>query len=278
MMALSASGLIAGAKNVALGLTSAAGLAYACGYLVVRSRANALGTDPGFTLLDQAYVFAGFRFALFTAVTLLLIAPILLLARVVVERLTSAMRPAYLRCLAWIAAVGLAALTLASFRTLGVQAVLLAGPSAARDGLDGALASAVIGSGALGVLIALATTFTAAVTTLWASAWYAKSDAGDPLGLVVTLIAALQLVLLPVQHGIFFADRKARLLERVPDGVVGVVQPVWLIDRGTGKASLLARTTAGTFGLVTIAVEKLDGIAITKVVSIADVIGGRESP
>ena len=52
------------AKNAGVVLTALSGAAYACGYLVVRARARALGTDPGFALIDQAYVFAGFRFVL----------------------------------------------------------------------------------------------------------------------------------------------------------------------------------------------------------------------
>src|SRR5215470_17390350 len=70
LMAGLASDLVENAKNVGIVLTSASAASYASGYLALRSRAHALGTDPGFTLLDQAYVFAGFRFTLSTLVAL----------------------------------------------------------------------------------------------------------------------------------------------------------------------------------------------------------------
>ena len=74
-------GLAESAKNAAIVLTSLSGAAYACGYLVVRARARALGIDPGFALVDQAYVFAGFRFVLVLLISLLVSVPALLLLR-----------------------------------------------------------------------------------------------------------------------------------------------------------------------------------------------------
>ncbi|TMJ42296.1 MAG: hypothetical protein E6G90_19215 [Alphaproteobacteria bacterium] len=80
------------AKNAGVILTAASGAAYACGYLVLRARARALGTDPGFTLIDQAYVFAGFRFVLILLFALLVTAPLLLLLRIV-GRLAGSLEP-----------------------------------------------------------------------------------------------------------------------------------------------------------------------------------------
>jgi hypothetical protein len=44
-------------RNFGIVLSGLLGLAYACGYLVLRARSLALGTDPGFAFIDQAYVF-----------------------------------------------------------------------------------------------------------------------------------------------------------------------------------------------------------------------------
>src|SRR5215472_12414200 len=67
------------AKSAGVILTALSGGAYACGYLVLRARARALGTDPGFALIDQAYVFAGFRFVLILLFALLVtVLPLLL--------------------------------------------------------------------------------------------------------------------------------------------------------------------------------------------------------
>ena len=63
-MASISSGIADAAKDAGVVLAALSGAAYGCGYLALRARAHALGTDPGFALIDQAYVFAGFRFVL----------------------------------------------------------------------------------------------------------------------------------------------------------------------------------------------------------------------
>jgi hypothetical protein len=73
-------------KNAAVVLTSLSGAAYACGYLAVRARARALGADPGFALVDQASVFAGFRFVIVLLLSLLISVPVLLMFRLLGSR------------------------------------------------------------------------------------------------------------------------------------------------------------------------------------------------
>jgi hypothetical protein len=277
-MAGLASDLVENSKNVGIVLTSASAVSYAGGYLALRSRAHALGTDPGFTLLDQAYVFAGFRFALITLVALLVISPLLILVKVVAETTARVIKPPGLKILAALAAVALAILTLVSFRTLLVEGVLLADPAAHEDAVQRVLISGVLGRGTVGVFVILAATSTAAVTVLWASGRYAHTGAGDPLTMVLVVIAALQLVLLPMQYGIFFAEKTARVLDRPPEGVVGVVPPVWLLDRGADRASLVARLPRGALSLMTVKAEKLDGIAVTGTTTIAEIVEGGEAP
>src|SRR6187397_1427807 len=102
------------AKNVGVLLTAGSGVAYACGYLVVRGRAHALGTDPGFTLLDQSYVFAGFRFVLITLFALLLASPLLLVAFWLC-RAAGGLGSGKAGALEWIAISILGALTIACF-------------------------------------------------------------------------------------------------------------------------------------------------------------------
>ena len=82
-MAGPTSELVDNAKNVGILLTSASAVSYAGGYLALRSRAHALGTDPEFTLLNEAYVFAGFRFALITLVALLVVSPLVILLKAI---------------------------------------------------------------------------------------------------------------------------------------------------------------------------------------------------
>lgn len=255
------------AQTVGVVLTSAAALAYASGYLALRARAHALGTDPGFTLVDQAYVFAGFRFALLTLVALLVTAPLLVLTGALglrVSRITS--RPMRF-ALKSLAAIVLAALTLASFLTLEVSGVLIGDRP-----LSSALGRAIIGEGRLGLLISLGATFAAAVSVLWTRERYLALGPMDTPTRILAVITTLQLILLPAQHGIFFADRTARLLARVPAVVSDVSPPVWLLDRGADRASLIARSTAGKLTLITVKVDALDGIPVTRVAPIAEVV------
>ena len=272
-----ASDLVENAKNIGVVLTSASAASYAAGYLALRSRAHALGTDPGFTLLDQAYVFAGFRFALITLVALLAISPLLILGKAIVGATARFVKPRGLEVLSVLIAVVLAVLTLASFRPLFVEGVLLADPVAQDGAVQRALVSGVLGRGVVGVFVVLAAT-AAAITVLWISDRYAHTGARDPLIMVLLVIGALQLVLLPVQYGIFFADRTARVLARAPEGVGDVLPPVWLVDRGADRAALLARLPRGSLSLITIKAETLDGIAVVGTTTIAEVVEGKGAP
>jgi hypothetical protein len=128
------------------------------------------------------------------------------------------------------------------------------------------------------VCVVLASTATAAVTVLWVGDRYAHTGARDPLTMVLVVIAALQLVLLPVQYGIFFADKTARVLERPPEGVGGVSPPVWLVDRGADRAALLARLPRGSLSLITVKAEKLDGIAVVGITTIGEIVKGGGAP
>ncbi len=271
-MAMQDSALVENAKNVGIILTSVSAVSYATGYVVLRSRAHALGTDPAFTLVDQAYVFAGFRFVLVTLIALLVTAPFLIMVRSVAHWLTIEVGAVRLRAFAWICTVLLALLTLASFRTLGAEAVLLADVSRKGDAVQRALAYAILGGGNVGVFVILGSTFAAAVTVLWARACYAKLGVSDPRTLVLIVIAALQLFLLPMQHGIFYADRKGRMLSRMPDGITGVSPPVWLLDRGADRASLIVRNARGGFDLITVKVDVLDGVPVTRTMPIAEIV------
>lgn len=132
-MAGPTSELVDNAKNVGILLTSASAVSYAGGYLALRSRAHALGTDPEFTLLNEAYVFAGFRFALITLVALLVVSPLVILLKAIAGTIASRIKPPRLKILAALAAVVLAVVTLAGFRPLFVEGVLLADP-AVQDG------------------------------------------------------------------------------------------------------------------------------------------------
>src|SRR3954470_21074487 len=90
-----------------LGALSACG--YMAGYFSLRARARALGTDPGFKLVEEAYVFAGFRLLFVALVVLIVTAPLVFAMRVIAQRVAMRIGP---RALAWLEWAMLAALGL----------------------------------------------------------------------------------------------------------------------------------------------------------------------
>ena len=162
-------------KNAAVVLTTLSGAAYACGYLAVRARARALGADPGFVLIDQAYVFAGFRFVVVLLLSLLISVPLLLLLAWLGRRALR-LAPARLAILEAATALAAAALTIwAYLATTRVSDVLLA-PSSHW------LAGAALGRNPYGALMGLATTAAGAALLLWTRAHYLRAGELDPLG------------------------------------------------------------------------------------------------
>jgi hypothetical protein len=258
------------AKNAGIILTALSGTAYACGYLVVRARARALGTDPGFALVDQAYVFAGFRFVLALLFALLItVLPLLLLREI--GRFAGLLAPGPLIALETLAALSIGAATIAAYvATFAVSGVLLA-PS------SGWLARAALEQNNYGTLLFLATTLLGSATLLWAVAHTARAGGLDTLGAVLLLIGALLLVLLPMQHGAFNADRVARQLERAPEGVTGFAPPIWLVDRGAAdRVVVYGHAADGTGRLMTLKADALDGIAVVDVGSLGAAVGERK--
>ena len=96
----------------------------------------------------------------------------------------------------------------------------------------------------------------------------------DLLGAALTLILALLIVLLPVQHGVFHADRTARRLDGAPQGASGLAPPVWVVDRTADRVTLLGRGADGQARLVALKADQLDGVAVVGVGSLNEALGG----
>ncbi len=255
-------------KNAAVVLTSLSGAAYACGYLAVRARARALGADPGFALVDQAYVFAGFRFVVVLLIALLISVPALLLLRWLAGRaLLLGAGPLF--ALETGGAIVAGALTIWVYlATTRVSGVLLL-PSS-----DWA-AEAVLGRNSYGFLLVLGATAAAAALLLWSRAHLLRAGGLDPLGAALALISALLIVLLPVEHGVFHADRTARRLDGDLQGAGGLAPPIWVIDRAADRVTLFGRGADGHPRLVTLKAEQLDGVAVGSVGSLSDAVGDK---
>jgi hypothetical protein len=236
--------------------------AYACGYLVVRSRARALGADPSLGLINDAYVFAGFRFVLSLLLALLIVSPIVVAVRWAAARIVAA-APGPAAILGWVAALALAALVVAQFVVvLGVSNVLL-GPAAGAAG-ERPLVRAALGYGAAGLGLTLATAALAAVLAIWTGEEIAKSGQ-RPIVVVLALTTALQLLLLPVIHGAFFADRSVRVLEAAPASAPGLVGRVGILDQSASRVTLFGVNAAGEGRFVEVDRASLNGLAVVSV-------------
>lgn len=255
-------------KNGAVVLTSLSGAAYACGYVAVRARARAIGADPGFGLVDQAYVFAGYRFVVVLLLSLLIAAPVLLGLRWLAARTLHA-DAGPLFALEWGGAVVAGVATLwAYLATTGVNGVLLV-PS------SGWAAEAVLGRNAYGFVFTLGVTAAGAALLLWSRAHFLRAGRLDALGAALALVSVLLVVLLPVEHGVFHADRTARRLDGVPQGLGGLAAPIWVVDRTADRVTLFGRGSDSRPLLVTVKADQLDGFAVVRIGSLSDAVGDK---
>ena len=255
------------ATNVGVLLGTASAVGYACGYLALRARSFALGTDPAFKLVDQVYVFAGVRFFVITLILALVLAPAILAIRWVALGLARALPDAMAGALQWLTLIAIAAMTLGSMSILRVNGLLLRNDLPA-SGLEAAVLG---GSGGLRLALTFAPVLLAGLSAVWL---YGRlSVGGSQLGLILGLVVALQAFMLPIYHGALFADRRVRVLAGVPEGVRGLVMPLAIVDRTADQATLLGSDGSGLRGLTTVALEKLDGIPVRAVVPLADFLG-----
>lgn len=270
MTAPSLSGVADAVKDTGLVLTTASGVGYACGYLVMRARAYALGTDPGFSLIDQAYVWAGLRLVLMLLFAVLLSALPVLLVRELWHMLLQ-LGPRPLAVIERGTAVLFALMILLLAANLFGVSDLIFAVSHAR--LLAPLSSAVLGRNALGTVLFVASTATTLLIVFWVRSHLARADNLDALAILLIVMGLLLSTLLPIEHGFFFAERKVRQLELIPDGVTGLILPIWIVERGVGdRVVLFGRNTAGKARLVAIKADKLDGIPVSAVANLGDVL------
>lgn len=261
--------IVTQAKNIGVVLGTASVIAYVCGYLALRARAFALGTDPAFKLVDEAYVFAGFRFLLTNLIVLLVSAPVILLIRWGAMWLARNMPSALAQPSQWLLLVVVASLTLMTLKILSASGVLLQeGPLRGSS-----LAEAILGGAAnLRLLLTFALVLLVALSFLWLQSRLA--GASGPFEWLLTIVVALQIVMLPIYHGTLFADRRVRVLAVSPDSVKGLAGPLGIVDRTAEHATLLGLDSEGNRRLATIKLEDLNGIPIKQVVTLGHFIRG----
>ncbi|OPY76445.1 MAG: hypothetical protein A4E65_03184 [Syntrophorhabdus sp. PtaU1.Bin153] len=255
--------IISWLKNVGAVLATITTLVYASGYLALRARAFALGTDPAFTLVYEGYVFAGFRFVLISLIILLVSCPLIAAVRWGALWVQGHVPGPFLGAIQWLVLVLVAIATLyLTFKILSVNGLLLRRQN---SGSNSWIAEAITG-GWIAVVLMFVVVFLAALSVLWLRT--RMSAANEPFTWMLAIIAAIQLILVPISYGALYADRKVRVLAAVPDGAKVLKEPLGIVDRGSGYATLYGLDANNERSLVTVKIDELNGIPIKNIVTL----------
>jgi hypothetical protein len=255
-------------KSIGSAAAGASVLGYVAGYLSVRARAYALGTDAGFKLVDEAYIFAGFRLLFVTLIVVLLASPLLLLARAGAAWFEARLGSELLSALRWPTLSALAILTLLELGVLLSPGALLSeGASTA----PGPFAQRILGERSPVPFIVLST-----LLPLLCAFWlHSRIETGfaRPFEIGLGLVTALQLLLLPIYHGALLADRKVRVLAQKPRALQQLCKPIGIVDRTSEHVALLASDARGVRLVTVLPVDDLNGIAVERIVTIRKFLG-----
>lgn len=260
----------------------ATALLYACGFFSLRGSYAVLGVDIELTIFDHRYVFAGARFTLYLLLFGIVLTYPLLLCALIVSRLRSiAPRFPDMRGGRGLsrqlmdfggaaAALVLIVATFAALQLLRIRALLLIEevpqPDFEWSALICGLAGYTTGRASSPVLVAGATFILAWLTLYWT--WRRlRNESSSPalLTALLVLLSAVQLLMLPATQGALFGEREMRRLDQRPQGLTDLVEPVWLVYRGSTRAVVFGRNRDGKPGLVTVGLDALDGRAIVEV-------------
>ncbi len=253
------------AKNAAAVLAAVSTLAYVSGYLALRARANALGTDPSFTLVDEGYVFAGFRFFFISLIVLLLLSPIILALRRLFIWSARRLPSAVFVPSQWVLLAGVVIGTLLTLRILGQNSLLL---QTGADSVRPLLQETIMGGKpAMSIVLTASTLLLAVLSVLWLVRSYASMGRCAFIW-ILGAVVALQLLMLPIYHGVLFAERKVRLLAAGPDTVKTILPPLGIVDRTSNHYTLLGRGADGRRLLTTVKRDDLNGIPIEGIVTL----------
>lgn len=257
------------AKNIGTILAAAASIAYISGYLALRARSNALGTDPGFTIIDEAYVFSGFRFVFITLIIILCLTPAFLLFKFLAEWLSGHLSPFLLNFGQWVFLVVTAILALMSVTILNVNNLLLQKNAI---NFNSGLKGAIMGTQpVLGLFLIFGIVFLAMLSAYWLKV--RVTSGFDSLTGILCIVVTILLFMVPIFHGALFADRKIRLLADTPEALKSMNGPVGVIDHTREHYTLLGKNRKGDLCLSTIKLDGLYGISVKEVVRLKNFMG-----
>ncbi len=250
------------AKNLGTILATAATISYISGYLVLRARANALGTDPAFTLVDQAYVFAGFRFVFMTLIVVLCLSPVFIIIDFLAPWLHEKLPCNWLKYCRWLLLVFLAAAALISLKIFTISGLLLFKDASHSNPK---LMGAVMGTQpSYGLALTFLMTFLVMVSTYWL--YLRLTEDFDLLTKILCAVVAFLVFMLPIYHGALFADRKVSVLVGVPSVVKNMVEPIGIVDHTKEHKTLFGNDANGNPSLTNVKHEDLYGYAIQEVI------------
>lgn len=238
-------------------------LVYVSGYLALRARAFALGTDPAFALAYEGYVFAGFRFVFISLIILLLSCPIILAIRWAASWTCQHVSGAWMNAGQWLLLILLAICTLyITVRILSVNGLLLRQES---GGSHSMLEEAVLG-GQMAVAIMFAVVLLAALSALWLRTRVPAVN--SPFTWVLAIVVTMQLFLLPICYGALYADRKVRILAAIPGVVKDLKEPLGIVDRTSDHVTLLGLNKTNERRMVVVKLDELNGVPVKEIVSL----------
>jgi hypothetical protein len=260
-------------KGIGAALGTISALAYVTGYLVLRARAHALGLEPALDLVEEAYVFAGFRFLYASLVWLLWIVPACLVVRLLARPWSERVRRRVGVRLDWTLLALLLALTMLDLQILDASAVLLE----VRAGqAPSAMGSAVLGDSSVPWRTAASMLLPALTVVLF---YDRLQQQRGPFEGVLGLLLAVQVLTLPIQHGALSADRGVRVLSRPPAAASDLLAPVAVVDRTGKQVTLYSLDGARAPRLTVLPTSALDGVGVTRVARLRDFVRelGREA-
>ena len=262
-------GWVSHAKSFASLLAAVSGFAYASGYLAIRARAHALGIDPALGLAEEAYVFAGFRFLVVTLLLGLLVSLALSPLVWALQASSPRLSPLVVRVGGGVALTAVGLFTVLAFGIVGRGGALL-DPDLSSE-MPSLLLAAVVGKSpgwrlvlaTLPVLLFLATGYG------WASR---ISEARTMVDYCLAGLLGMQLLLLPMFHGTFFADRNVRVLASIPENLGKLRGPVGIVDRSRSQYTLLARGADRGFRLISVDPGDVRNAEVSRIIPLGDFI------
>jgi hypothetical protein len=232
---------------------------YVLGFIALRFHLQVLGVETESSVIDVSYLTAGGRVVLWLMLLGIPVGlPILLLHRLCIPGI----RPGnttdafFAFILAILVLLFLFALTPADVlrHPAGAQGWI------AQQGLL-VLGEAQPGQNYLAVVAAFAAMAAELLAIIFVAGRWRRTGRLDPLLGFLALIAVAGVVALVGLQGVYFIPKHVEQLTPVPTALSGRARQVWLVYRGTGKATLFYCSDTGERVLTTLPVNDIDGFA-----------------